>query len=492
MNSRAVRRVLLLALVCFGPVFARAEGIFDKYFLDFTMRIDYIHFGNAEMEEISIDRIYLQNGWAGSLENLIDPFNNGRYAVNVHDVASQALIYSKGFDSYFGEYKTTSRAIRGQKRAYHESALIPYPKRPVILSIEVRDKENVLHSVFRREIDPADESIIKENPDPRIRVFPVISHGDTHTKVDVAFIAEGYTQSEEAKVKKDFFRFSEVLFSQEPYKSRRDRFNVSGVFLPSPDSGVDEPRRGIYKNTALGATFNSLGSERYLLTEDNEALRDIASAVPYDVLFIMVNHQRYGGGGIYNLYCVFTTDNQWHEYLILHEFGHSFVGLGDEYYTSSVAYNDFYPKGIEPLEPNITALLHPDKPKWGSLLSPGIEIPTPWEKEDFDRMDGEYQALRQKINDKIARMKREGRDPGDIARVEEESERLSRENAKKMDGYLRKSRFWGRIGAFEGAGYSAHGLYRPMVDCIMFSKGKKPYCMICEEAIIRVIDYYSR
>ncbi|MBE3129703.1 MAG: peptidase M64, partial [Acidobacteria bacterium] len=256
-------------------------------------------------------------------------------------------------------------------------------------------------------------------------------------------------------------------------------------------SGCDEPSHGSFKATALGATFDSLGSERYLLTEDNKSLRDIAAHVPYDALYIMVNHKRYGGGGIYNLYCTFTTDNQWYEYLFLHEFGHSFAGLADEYYTSEVAYNEFYPRGVEPAEPNITALLEPGRLKWKNLTSPGVEIPTRWEKADFDAMDNAYQKIRGEINAKIAKLKREGADAAEVARVEEESERLSREHADKVDAFLRASKYWGKVGAFEGAGYAAQGLYRPQLDCLMFTKGTKPFCKVCEAAVVRTILNYT-
>jgi hypothetical protein len=205
----------------------------------------------------------------------------------------------------------------------------------------------------------------------------------------------------------------------------------------------------------------------------------------------MVNHKRYGGGGIYNLYCTFTSDNQWYKYLFLHEFGHSFVGLGDEYYTSSVAYNDFYPRGIEPTEPNITALLDPDDLKWKEYVSPGIDIPTVWEKEAFDKMDLAYQKTRTELNDKIAELKRSNSSPDEIEKTEQESEKLSKDHADKVDAYLAKSEYFGKVGAFEGAGYSAQGLYRPMLDCLMFTKGDKPFCEVCEMAVIRVIQFYT-
>lgn len=466
------------------------EG-FDRYFVDRTMRIDYFHIGDAQEELVTLDQVYEYGIWAGSLQNLIDPFDNGRYYAKVYDLASGELIFSKGFDSYFGEYKTTSKALDGIKRTYHETVLMPYPKKKIKFTLEVRNRENMLQPFFSQEIDP-DSVDIRRDPLIRgVKVYEMRKNGDPHDLVDVAIIAEGYTQQEEQKLLRDFQRFTDVFFSHEPYKSHAERFNIYGVFKPSEESGCDEPRMGVFKNTALDATFNSLGSERYLLTENNLALRDTAAHVPYDALYIMVNHDRYGGGGIYNLYCTFTADNQWYRYLFLHEFGHSFAGLADEYYTSAVAYNDFYPRGVEPTEPNITALLDPDNVKWGDYVSEGISIPTPWEKEVFDEMDLAYQKIRAEINDRIAEMKRSKVSPDEIAKKEEESERLSKEHADEVDAYLARSRFSGKIGAFEGAGYSAQGLYRPMLDCLMFTKGDKPFCKVCEMAVIRIIRFYS-
>lgn len=483
---------MAIILLLSGFLSAQEEPVFDDYFIDKTMRVDYIHIGDAKEETISIDRVYEQGIWAGSKKNLIDRLNSGRYCVKIHDASSGELIFSKGFDSYFGEYKTTGKAINGIKRAYHESFLLPYPKRKIRFSFEARDKKNVLHSIFTQEIDPSSVDILRERLDKGVKVIELWKGGDPHVKVDVAFIAEGYTQEEEEKLKADLQRFMGVFFKQEPYKSLKNEFNLYGVFKPSQESGCDEPRHGAFRNTSVNTTFNSLGSERYLLTEDNKSLRDIAAHVPYDTLVIMVNQDRYGGGGIYNLFCTFTVDNQWHEYLFLHEFGHSFSGLADEYYTSSVAYNEFYPRGIEPLEPNITALLDPEKLKWKQTVTPGIAIPTPWEKEEFDRMDNEYQKIRQQINAKIAQMKREGAPAEEILKEEAESERLSKQHADKMDAYLGKSAFVGKVGAFEGAGYSSKGLYRPMLDCLMFSKGAKPYCKVCEQAVVTVIKQYTR
>lgn len=490
--KKAAVMLLLVSLVAGPGLLAQSkkQPSFDRYFIDKTMRIDYYHMGHSQEEIVAVDRVYQEGVWAGPTRNLLDPFLRGRYAVKIYDAGTRELIYSRGFDSLFGEYKTTEEGLKGIRRTFQESALIPYPRNKIIFALEVRGRENNFHEIFSQEIDPASIYIVKEQPDPAVKVFEVLKNGSPSEKVDVVFVGEGYTANEEAKFKADLDRFTAVFFSQEPYRSMKNKFNIYGVLKPSAESGCDEPSYGQFKNTALGASFDSFGSERYLLTEDNRSLRQVAGQVPYDTILIMVNHKRYGGGGIYNLYCTFTTDNQWHEYLMLHEFGHSFTGLADEYYTSQVAYNDFYPRGIEPVEPNITALLNPAQLKWKKLVSPGVEIPTPWEKKEFDRMDLAYQATRQKINEEIARKKREGAPREVIEKLEAESERLSLEQARKIDEFLRKSKYAGKVGAFEGAGYASTGLYRPAVDCIMFSKGKKPYCPVCQEAIRQMINFY--
>ncbi|MGE5497305.1 MAG: M64 family metallopeptidase [Syntrophothermus sp.] len=471
---------------------AQTAPLFNSFFIDKTMRIDYHHTGDANSELISLDRIYQYGIWAGSRKNLLDNFNNGRYYIKIYDNQSGVLIYSKGFDSYFGEYKTSEDGMKGIKKAYHETALIPYPKNKVRFAVELRDKKNQMNEIFSQVIDPAELTIIREEPkDKDVKVYKSLISGDPHAKVDLVILGEGYTKGEEAKFRKDLKKFTNVMLSKEPYKSMKNNFNIYGVYKPSIDSGCDEPDHASFKNTVLNTTFYSLGSERYLLTEDNKAMRDLAAHVPYDAIYIMVNHSRYGGGGIYNLFCTFTTDNQWHEYLFLHEFGHSFSGLADEYYTSDVAYNEFYPKGVEPVEPNITALQDPSNLKWKSLISEGIEIPTPWEKEGYDNMDLAYQKVRRELNSKIAEMKRAGAPEKEVQKVVDESETLSRSSAEKTDRYLQQSKYWGKVGAFEGAGYASKGLYRSMLDCLMFSKGNKPFCAVCNQAVINVIKHYT-
>ncbi len=467
------------------------QSAFNSYFHDQTLRIDFFHIGDSQEEWITLDQLYCYGIWAGSRTNLIDSFNNGKYYIQISDSTGQDLLFSYGFDSYFGEYQTSSEAARGIKKTYHESALIPMPNKKVSFKLLKRDAQNDLLPIFQKIINPADVMIIRDKiVDEQVKLFPVHRSGDPHKCLDVVILGEGYTAAQADKFYNDLVFFSRLLLKHSPYDRYADHINIYGVLKPSQESGIDEPRAGIFKNTTFNFTFNSLGSERYVMTEDNRTLRDIAAHVAYDAIYVMVNHKRYGGGGIQNLYCSFTTDNQWREYLFLHEFGHSFAGLADEYYTSSTAYNDFYPKGVEPFSPNITALLDPDSLKWRPLLSEGIAIPTPWEKAEYDEMDLAWQKERREMNDEIARLKRTGADPEKIKNAERAYDISDSTHAQRIRSFLDGSAYVGKVGAFEGAGYVSEGLYRPMLDCIMFSKTQLRFCKVCEQRVEQVINHY--
>jgi len=426
---------------------------FNKYFTVGTMRIDYFHTGDATSETVEIDKVYQYEEWAGTKVNLIDTIDYGAYYFKIYDSASGELIYSKGFDSYFKEYQLTTPAIDGEVKEYHESAIIPFPKSPVSFALEKRDRKGDLHEVFKSEVDPA--SVEAGPSDPEIKIYTTLDSGEPGIKADVVIVGEGYTKEEDQKFQDDLERFTGVFFQAEPCKSYKESFNIRGVLKYSEDSGVDEPRADIDKNTAVNATFNSLGSARYLLTEDNKSLRDIAGHVPYDAIYIIVNQDRYGGGGIYNFYCVFTSDNDRSAYLMVHEFGHSFFGLADEYYSSSTAYNDFYTTEYEPNEPNITALKDPDNIKWKHLLSDGIDIPTEWGKNEYDSLHQVWPRDQELIN-----------------------------------SYLDNEDLLGKVGAFEGAGYMYEGMYRPSLNCIMFSHADY-FCPVCQDAMVKMIKFYS-
>jgi len=465
------------------------ENTFDKYFNTGTMRIDYFHTGDATSEEVYLDQVFKYDHWAGSLTNLIDQLNYGAYYHKVYEKASGKLIYSKGFDSYFKEYQTSSPAIEGKVKQFHESAIIPFPKSKIEFALEKRDKSGQLNEVFRTEIDPS--MAIKPMHDPDIRIYTSLDNGNSYVRADIAIIGEGYTVEEDRKFQEDLKRFTKAFFMAEPCRSNKDNFNIRGVLKPSQDSGIDEPRAGIDKNTAVNATFNSMGSERYVLTEDNGSLRDIAGHVPYDALYIMVNHNRYGGGGIYNFYCVYTSDNINSDYLMVHEFGHSFFGLADEYYTSSTAYNDFYSTEYEPAEPNITALHDPENIKWKHLVSEGINIPTPWPKSEYDSLDLFWQKQRAEMNDRIAELQKNGAPEEEVKMAKSQYDEKSKERDREVQEYLENSEYAGKVGAFEGAGYMSTGLYRPSINCIMFTRTNY-FCPVCQDAMVGIIKTYSK
>ena len=480
-------------LLIVSTVMIKAQPVkFNDFFADQTMRIDYFHTGNAISEAVTLDHVYKYGTWAGSMKNLIDTFNNGAYYYKIYDASSGKLIFSRGFDSYFKEYQTGDEAVKGISRTYHERAIIPYPKMKIKFVLEKRDRKNIMNEVFSTGIDPGDLGIIKNSAiDKSVQVYKSHFSGDPHSKVDVVILSDGYSARERNKFERDLKRFTGIFLGHEPYKSHKNLFNIYGVFKASLESGINEPGADIYKNTALSTSFYSLGSERYVLTEDNKAVHDLAAYVPYDAIYIMCNSPRYGGGGIYNFYCTFVSDNQFSDYIFLHEFGHSFGGLADEYYTSDVAYNDFYPKELEPVEPNITRLLDKDNLKWKGVISPSIEIPTPWEKEAFDKMDYSWQKERREINARIAELKRLKSPKKEIDSAQDQYNMKDKLHSDEVDKYLLGSRFAGKVGAFEGAGYSSKGMYRSMLDCIMFSKGAKPFCKVCGDHLLKVIRHYT-
>jgi len=488
--GRSIGKILLLIVV---PYLATAQEAvhFDRYFSDKTMRYDYYHTGNARSELITADKLYEYGIWAGSRVHLIDHFDNGLYYAKVYDLASGNLLFSRGFNSYYGEYKFSPPALQGRQKTFHESILIPSPAIPVILSIESRNPLNQWHVIYADTIDPYGINILRHEfsrADGQVQK-PLIS-GNPHNKVDIVILADGYASTDESQFQRDTDRLINIFFSQEPYRSRKADFNFYALFTPSEKSGIDEPRAGIYKQTILSSTFNAMGSERYILTEDNKAVRDLAAQVPYDAIYIMINHHRYGGGGIYNQFCIFTLDRQWMDYLLIHEFGHSFAGLADEYYHSPTAYTDLYPAHIEPFEPNITALLDPAHLKWKALLSEGVAVPTPWLKAEYDSVNFAWQKLRIKLNLQTEKLKKKHAAVEEIRRSEEIYALENKKASDQLDAIIARDPNHNKVGVFEGAGYSATGLYRSMADCMMFSTGMKPFCAACLQRINQVIDHY--
>jgi IgA Peptidase M64/Peptidase M64 N-terminus len=471
---------------------ALSQVTFDDYFIDKAMRIDFYHVGDAKEEILTIDHICQEGIWPESRTHLIDPFGYGRYAVKVIDIASNRLIYSRGFDSMFGEYKTTTPALNGVKRVFERSVRIPYPKRPVLLVFEMQDKKHLLHPLFNEAIDPSDYHITKETTAAGDFIYEALKNGDSHEKVDLAFIAEGYLAEDKDKFKSDVDRFASYLFTIEPYKSNKTKFNIYGILRPSPERAMDEPRQGVFRKTVLNASFNAFDLDRYMLIEQDHRLHEIAAQVPYDVIVVLVNSKRYGGGSICLDYCVSTVDHASSRQVFVHELGHSFAGLADEYYTSEVAYNDFYPKGVEPAEPNITALLDRENVKWKDLLSPGISVPTEYGKEKIESLQAERRKNREAQTKATELAKQKGQPEAQVKKIQEKFREADKTILKQIEDVRKQyASLNDKVGVFEGAGYASKGLYRPMIYCLMISNPKDEFCLVCQRAISRMIDYYA-
>ncbi len=437
-----------------------------------TMRLDYVHTGNARSEQFALDGVVLEGAWPGPRDRWIDDTNLGKYQFQVIDRASQRVVYSRGYASIYGEWESTDEA-RQVRRAFHESVRFPAPAAPIAVRLNKRGARNEFREVWSVEIDPADPAIDRSAP-PRLKVWQVIHNGEPAGKVDLLLLGDGYTAAEMEKWHRDARRTADLLFAVPPFREHRGDFNVWAIDTPAEESGVSRPSDGVFRRSPLRAGYDAFGSERYVLTSDNKRLREIASAAPYEFIEIVVNDRKYGGGGIFNLYATVAADNAFTPYVFVHEFGHHFAGLADEYYTSDVAYGSTS-QHPEPWEPNATA--DPRAAKWKELLSPGIELPTPWPKQEFERFEQEIQKRRRAIRA--------------AHRPEEEMEALFREEEEHDTRLLASGPNAGKVGAFEGAMYEARGYYRPQQDCIMLTRDKVGFCAVCRRAIERIIRLYA-
>jgi IgA peptidase M64 len=342
--------------------------------------------------------------------------------------------------------------------------------------LKKRDANNSFREIWSIIIDPKDMFVDASKPSSPGRLIEIMKNGDTASKVDFLILGDGYTARELAKFEADARRLLDVLFATSPFKERKKDFNVWALCPPANESGVSRPSTGVHRSSPIGATYDAFGSERYVLTFNNRAFREVASFAPYEFVEILVNDRTYGGGGIFGLYGTVAADSAQAPYVFVHEFGHHFAGLADEYYTSPVAYLPATER-TEPWEPNVTALLNPNNLKWKDLVTAGTPIPTPWQKEAFENHSRQYATRRAQI-----RAER---------RPEEEMEALFRENREFEVRLFAAEKYAGKVGAFEGAMYEAKGYYRPEVDCIMFTRSKA-FCAVCRRALENVINLYSR
>jgi hypothetical protein len=459
-----------------GQVASASAATFDEHFLDKTMRVDYFHTSTPKGEEIiALDNIVSDGPWSGSRTYLVDRSNLGKYLFEVVDRSNNQVLFSRGFASVYGEFETTGEA-KERAATFHESLRFPWPKQPVQVVLKKRDAQQAFQQVWSTLVDPQSRFVNPADRPPAGRVWSYLDNGPASSKVDLLVIGEGYTQEQMPKLRKDVERLVGKLFATEPFKSRKNDFNVRVLELPATKSGVHRPRTHDDRRSVTGVQYNIFDSERYVLTLDNKALRDAAASAPYDFLEILVNEAQYGGGGIYNDQATSSVDSAYSEYVFVHEFGHHFAGLGDEYYTSDVAYQTGGSEHPEPWEPNVTA--SGTNPKWMDLVTAGTPLPTPWRKEEFETQQRATQAERRKLRADNA--------------PESKMDALFRRQQEWETKFLGAEQYANRVGAFEGAGYEAKGLYRPQADCIMFTRNEVGFCRVCTRAIHRVIDMYAK
>jgi hypothetical protein len=471
-TSGANVKHLLLAAVVFIAAASPAAAAGPA-----TMRVDYYHTGNATEERFSLDRVVVEPlPWPGNPAHPLDGTNRGKYFFEVTDTATGRLLFSRGFSSIYGEWETTAEA-KSLNRTFSESLRFPLVDGPARVVLKKRDERNVFREVWQLTIDPSDKFV--ERGKAAAAAGPLIKlheAGDPAVKLDLLVLGDGYAAAERGKFERDARRLVAALFATSPFKERQRDINVWGLSPSSPQSGISRPSQHVFKRTPLGTSYDAFDSERYVLTFENRAFRDIASNAPYDVVEILVNGATYGGGGIFGLYSTVAADSAWATYIFVHEFGHHLAALADEYYTSDVAYLPAADR-VEPWEPNVTALLDPATLKWRDLVEAGTPLPTPWPKESFEQYSGEIQRRRREIRA--------------ANRPEAEMDALFREELAREKTMLGESRYAGKVGAFEGANYEARGFYRPEVDCIMFTRNTAGFCAVCRRAIQAILDLYA-
>ncbi|NVJ22119.1 IgA Peptidase M64 [Myxococcus sp. AM011] len=441
-----------------------------------TLRVDYFHTGNATEERFSLDKVVLEPlPWPGHAARTVDDTNLGKYLFEVRDRDTNQVLFSRGFASIYGEWELTTEA-KSQHRTLHESLRFPTPERPVQVLLKKRDAQNAFREVWSLIVDPKDMFVDPSSPPAPGPLLKLMENGPPEQKVDLLILGDGYTEAERPKFEKDAKRMVDILFTFSPFKERKTDFNVWGLMPAAAQSGISRPSTGVHRRSPVGTTYDAFGSERYILTFDNKAFRELSAFAPYEFVEILSNGNTYGGGGILGLYGTVAADSLWAPYVFVHEFGHHFAGLADEYYTSESVYVPNADR-LEPWEKNVTALKDPEQLKWKHLVTPGTPLPTPWSKEAYETHSNDVQKRRRQV--------RAQRKP------ESEMDSLFVAQRDWEEKFLSSQKYSNKVGAFEGANYEARGYYRPQLDCVMFSRDRVPFCAVCQDAISQVIDLYA-
>ena len=381
-----------------------------------TLRLDYIFSGTDKSVEISLDEMSRFDGWAGRRTNLDKVPVRGNGQICMTDVQTGDTLYRMSFSTLFQEWQATEEATRLRK-SFENVFLLPMPQDKSSVKVELYDFKGNTVASLRHVVDPSDILVRQLEPlVPEHRYL--IKSGSSEDKIDVVIVAEGYTADEIPAFYADAQTAVDAILSHEPFGTYRDCFNFIAVALTSKDSGVSEPGKGEWKDTALKAHFNTFYMDRYLTTLRLKNMHDKLCGVPYEHIIILANTDTYGGGGIYNSYTLTTAGHPAFRPVVVHEFGHSFAGLADEYYYDD-QYVEYYYPDVEPWEQNITTLAD-FQSKWKDMLDAG-----------------EAQLL-------------------------------------------------------EGGGYQSKGVYRPAPDCRMHTNKAACFCPVCQRAISRIIEFYTK
>jgi len=410
-----MKKILIISLLSAIVTYTSAQG-FNDWFEDRTLRLDYTFSGDNSQQQLYLDQLSSLPRWYGRRQHLAELPLQGNGQITVRDQASHQVIYRHSFSSLFQEWLSTDES-KHTRKSFENVFLVPYPKKPVDITIELRDYHNRVSAAMTHSVDPTD-ILIRRTGERLVTPYVTLQQAaDTSRCIHVAYVAEGYQQHEMGTFLEDCRAAMESLFSHEPFHQMQDRFNMIAVMSPSAESGTSWPAKGIWKNTVLGSHFDTFYSDRYLTTLHLKKLHDVLAGTPYEHIIILVNTDHYGGGGIYNSYNLTYAHGPQFRPVVVHEFGHSFGGLGDEY-----PYGDddpMYFPDTEPWEPNLTT------------------------KHDFS---GKWEAL-----------------------VSE-----------------------GRAGLIEGGGYLSKGVWRGFENCRMRTNEEPEFCLVCREALTRLIDFYTR
>ena len=444
MMKQVLLTILSLFLVLPG-LFARD---FSQDFEDATLRLDYVFCGDAAHQAIYFQQALRTSVWAGRRHNLAAPLLEGNGQVRVLDPETGECLYANSFSTLFQEWQVEAEAAHVQ-RAFENCFQVPFPKRPVDIEVFLVDTHRKRSSSLKHRIDPAD-ILIRKGADNEYSSAVVWQGGPLAETIDIVVVSEGYDASEKAKFYRDAERVAQALFHHEPFASRRDKFAVRAVFAPSQDSGVSVPHAGSWKRTVADTHFDTFYTERYLTSSAQQKIFDLIGTVPFEHIVLLVNTAIYGGGGIYNSLTIMNSDHPTFVPVMVHEFGHAFGGLADEYAYGDQAESP-YPADTEPWEPNITTL-HDFASKWQDLLPKGTQVPTPLDDLDNQDVRRIWHTFTQEQKDLL--------------------------NLK--------------LGVYEGAGYQLHGVYRPVQECRMRINECEEFCPVCTRAIVQMIDYYTK